>query len=137
MIEHAGATAFDYELHDGTDVTRIQWYFLDRSQLPVAVQLWELPPGGTEGMHAHPADEPLEELYVVVEGSAEMRVDQETYQLGAGDAVLAPVGSQHDLRNTGRTALRVVVVWGKPASVDWSGYRSARVSRRALNERDS
>ncbi len=60
-------------------MTRVQWYFLDRSQLPVAVQLWELPPGGTGGMHGHPADVPLEELYVVVEGSAEMRVDQETY----------------------------------------------------------
>lgn len=131
MIERSGATAFDYQLHGGDGLTRIQWYFLDRSRLPVAVQLWELPPGGTEGGHAHPAEEPLEELYVVVEGRAAMRLEGETYELGPGDALLAPVGSEHDLRNIGDTSLKLLIVWGKPSSVDWSGYGTAVAARAA------
>lgn len=131
MIERSGETAFDYRLHGGDGLTRIQWYFLDRSQLPVAVQMWELPPGGTEGMHAHPAEEPLEELYVVLEGKAAMRLDDEVCDLGPGDAVLAPVGSDHDLRNTGDAPLKLLIVWGKPGPVDWSAYGTARAARNA------
>ncbi|MDA3625470.1 cupin domain-containing protein [Saccharopolyspora sp. WRP15-2] len=138
MLERAGSAAFDYDMHGGTALTRVQWYFLDRARLPVAVQLWELPPGGAEGMHAHREDEPLEELYLVVEGTATMRVDEQTHVLGPGDAVLAPVGSDHDLHNTGGTVLKVVVVWGRPAEADWSNFGTARASRqaRARSDRD-
>lgn len=131
MREPAGTAAFDYELHGGTDLTRIQWHFFGRSQLPVAVQTWELPPGGTEGMHAHPPEEPLEELYLVVDGSAVMRVDGQTFEMGPGDSVLAPVGSEHDLRNSGASTLKVVVVWGRPAPVDWSRYGTAKAAQEA------
>lgn len=129
MLERSGEGAFDYDLHGGTGLTQMQWYFLERSQLPVAVQMWELPPGGSEGMHTHSDDKPLEELYLVIEGSASMRVDGDTTDLGPGDAVLAPVGSDHDLRNTGDGTLKVVVVWGKPAPADWSGFGSAKAAR--------
>ncbi|HET8600893.1 MAG TPA: cupin domain-containing protein [Segeticoccus sp.] len=133
MLERAGETAFDHDMHHGALPMRVQWYFLDRSRLPVAVQLWELPPGGSEGMHAHPDDEPLEELYLVIEGSARMRVDEEEHDLGPGDAVLAPVGAEHDLRNTGSRPLKVLVVWGRPSAepVDWSPFGTARGSRAA------
>lgn len=47
-----------------------------------------------------------------------MHVDDERHELGPGDAVLAPVGSQHDLRNTGTGTLTVVVVWGRPGTAD-------------------
>lgn len=131
MIERAGETAFDYRLHGGEGDSRFQWYFLDRSRLPVAVQQWELSPGASEGMHAHPAERPLEELYLVVDGKARMRVDGETHDLGPGDAVLAPVGSDHDLSNTGDTVLRVVVVFGEPAPADWSAYGMTEAARAA------
>lgn len=133
MLERAGETAFDHDMHEGALPMRVQWYLLDRSRLPVAVQLWELPPGGSEGLHSHEEDEPLEELYLVVEGSARMRVDDEQHDLGPGDAVLAPVGSRHDLRNTGADTLKVVVVWGRPATEppDWSPFRTAHASRAA------
>lgn len=131
MIERSGDTAFDYQLHGGSGLTKIQWYFLDQSQLPVAVQMWELPPGGTEGMHAHPADQPIEELYVVTDGSAVMHVGGETYELGPGDALRAPVGSDHDVRNTGDGPLKLLIVWGEPSPVDWSGFGSAQAARAA------
>ncbi len=135
MLEREGSTAFEYDMHGGSELTTVQWYFLDRSRLPVAVQMWELPPGGAEGMHSHNDDQPLEELYLVVDGRATMRVDAQTHELGPGDAVLAPVNSEHDLRNTGDTTLRVVVVWGRPAEVDWSGFGTARASRDARERR--
>lgn len=144
MLERSGSTAFGYDMHGGADRTRVQWYFLDRTRLPVAVHLWELPPGGAEGMHSHDESDPLEELYLVVDGSGIMRVDDQTYDLRAGDAVLAPVGSEHDLHNTGTDTLRVVVVWGRPAiddeadadraAADWSNFGTARASRRARAE---
>ncbi len=138
MLERHGSAAFDYDLHGGTALTRIQWYFLDRSRLPVAVQLWELPPGGSEGMHSHPHDEPLEELYLVVEGCASMDVDGATHELHPGDAVLAPVESHHDLRNTGTTPLKVVVVWGRPSEpVDPSQYGTGRAARAARDTAES
>lgn len=131
MLERSGSTAFDFDLHGGADLTRIQWYFFERSRLPVAVHLWEIPPGGGEGMHAHPEQDPLEELYLVVEGTARMHVDDRTFDLGPGDAVLAPVDSEHDLHNTGDTTLKVVVLWGKPAPADWSAYGTAKAARQA------
>ncbi|MGH3438959.1 MAG: cupin domain-containing protein [Sciscionella sp.] len=130
MLERAGSTAFAYDLHGGGELTTVQWYFLDQTRLPVAVHMWELPPGGAEGMHSHDENEQLEELYLVVEGSGEMRVDGKTHPLGPGDAVLAPIGSDHDLRNTGTATLKVVVIWGRPAPADWSGFGTACASRR-------
>lgn len=123
MFEQAGSKAFEYTLHEGAKPATVQWYFADEATLPVAVNLWELPPGGTEGMHSHDNRNPIEELYLVVQGEAMMRVDDDEYELGPGDAVLAPVGSNHDLRNTGSTPLKVLVIWGRPDTTDWSAYR--------------
>ncbi len=132
MIERAGQHSFEHALHGGVGSMRMQWHFLDESRLPVAVQTWELPPGASEGMHAHdPGEQPLDELYLVVAGTGRMRVDAETYDLASGDSVLAVAGANHDLVNTGDDLLRVLVVWGRPANADWSGFGSARAARRA------
>ncbi|MGH8866562.1 MAG: cupin domain-containing protein [Actinomycetes bacterium] len=137
MFERAGESAFDYRLHGGAEPTRIQWYFHERTQLPVAVQSWTLPPGGGEGAHAHGPDQPLEELYVVLEGSAAMRVDGVEHTLGPGDAVLATVGSDHDLRNTGSVPLTVMVIWGRPGEADWSAYGTAAAASAARTTQGS
>ena len=136
MIEHAGEHAFDYPLHGGNGSIRMQWHFLDTSRLPVAVQTWELPPGASEGMHAHDADrQPLDELYLVLAGSGRMHVDDETYDIASGDGVLALAGTRHDLANTGPAPLRVLVVWGEPETTDWSGFGSAQAARHAREPR--
>src|SRR5699024_8934009 len=101
------------------------------SRMPVAVQRWELAPGASEGMHAHGSDLPLEELYLVMQGTATMRVDDQTYHLGPGDAVLAPVGAEHDLHNSGEETLRLVVIFGAPGTADWSWSPMATAARAA------
>ena len=131
MLERSGDHDFDYALHEGSPV-RVQWHFHGQSELPVAVQTWELPPGGFEGMHAHSENDlALEEIYIVLEGAGRMRVDAETFDLAAGDSVLARVGTNHDLRNTGNGPLKMLVIWGKPGEADYSNFGSARLARAA------
>lgn len=136
MLERDGQHAFDYQLHGGTAPMRMQWHFLDESQLPIAVQTWQLPPGGTEGRHVHTEeDQPLDEMYLIVDGTARMTVDDVPHDLGPGDTVLAPTGTEHDLVNTGDATLRVIVIWGPPAAtLDWSRFGSGRAARTARAE---
>lgn len=130
-MERAGEHAFAYTLHGGSEPVTMQWHFFGASRLPVAVQTWELPPGGSEGMHAHEETEPLDELYLVLAGRARMRVDEAVYDLAEGDGVLAVAGARHDLVNTGSAPLRVLVVWGRPGQADWSAFGSARAAATA------
>ena len=133
MLEPAGRAQFAITLHDGERPSDLQWYFREESTLPVAIQRWELPPGGSEGMHAHPPGaEALEEIYVLLDGAAVMTVDGVRHDLGPGDAVLARAGTQHDLRNPGPEPASVLVVWGQPGTgMDWTRYRTGRASRDA------
>lgn len=131
LIERAGEGAFDYVLHDGKGPSRFQWFFLDQTELPVAVQMWELAPGASEGMHSHSAPSPLEDVYIVAEGTGTMEVGDNSYSLNPGDAVLAPVGVDHNLHNTGHSTLKLVVVFGAPGTANWSQYDMTRVARLA------
>ena len=134
MLERAGTRAFRYNLHEGSPL-QMQWLFYGQSELPVAVQTWELPPGGFEGMHSHAEPgRPLEEIYVVTEGTGQMTVEDETYSVAVGDAVLAKVGTRHDLRNTGKGPLKVLVIWGEPKPVDYSDFGSAKMARVARTD---
>lgn len=130
-IERRDEYAFNYLLHDGAAPTKVQFHFLEELNLPVAIQTWELPVGGSEGMHSHEGGQALEEFYLVIEGSARMHMGDETLDLEAGDTALAPAGVDHDLLNTGSGNLRVLTVWGTPGTADFSAFGSARASREA------
>ncbi len=54
--------------------------------------------------------DPMEEIYFILEGSGEMRVDNETRQVGPGDAIWLPTGLEHALTNTGDTILTWLAV---------------------------
>ena len=66
-----------------------------------------------------------------MEGTARMTVDGQIHQLAAGDAVLAPVGSEHDVANTGSGPLRLLVVWGEPGAADYTAFGSHRAATAA------
>jgi quercetin dioxygenase-like cupin family protein len=56
--------------------------------------------------------DPMEEIYIVQSGRGRMQVDDETHEVGPGDAVHIPIGSYHELINTGKEELTILVVAG-------------------------
>lgn len=58
--------------------------------------------GGYAGAHDHP----LEETYLILEGSVEARFDGEVFVLGPGDVAWAGVGCVHEFRNVGDGIVR-------------------------------
>ena len=132
MFEKRDAHRIEHKLHGGSEML-MQVHFVNDMQLPVTMQTWELPPGGCEGMHSHaPGELALEEFYLVLQGVAHMQVGTERHELHAGDSVLARVGVSHDIRNPGPETLRVLVVWGPPGNLDFSGYGSVAAAKAQL-----
>ena len=54
--------------------------------------------------------DPMEEIYFVLSGAGEMRVDEGARQVGPGDATWVPTGSPHALLNNGQEDLVILVV---------------------------
>ncbi len=83
MIERDGDYAYDLTLHGGEGTTTIKHYFVEESVLPRVGADVDLQPGASEGMHTHHSP-PLDELYLVVEGTATLTLDGQVHELGPG-----------------------------------------------------
>ena len=59
-----------------------------------------------------------EELYVVLDGVAQLEVDQQTFRLAERDALSVPEGLAHKLTNIGVGPLTVLVAAAPPAAAD-------------------
>ena len=55
--------------------------------------------------HYHPR---AEEIYFIVSGSGQMRIDNEAQDVGRGDAIAIPPGAVHQIVNTGNSDLRLL-----------------------------
>jgi mannose-6-phosphate isomerase-like protein (cupin superfamily) len=64
-----------------------------------------LPVGGSTQEHFHPR---AEEIYYITHGTGEIRIEGETREVRAGDAIAIPPGQKHKLWNTGRETLRLL-----------------------------
>ena len=62
-----------------------------------------LPVGAATTPHHHPR---TEEIYYILEGTADMTVDNETQPVRPGDAIAIPPGARHTIRNTGQETLK-------------------------------
>jgi mannose-6-phosphate isomerase-like protein (cupin superfamily) len=102
-------------IHDGVGTIVRRMFFREQSQLPVRFDIWELPPGASEGSHTHGAERALEEIYYVLQGTGTMTIEGEAVALTPGDAVLVPPGVDHGLVNDGSEPLRLVLLFGAPA----------------------
>ena len=58
--------------------------------------------GSSTTPHYHPR---TEEIYYILSGRALMRVDQETTEVGPGDAIAIPPGRAHQITNIGSEVL--------------------------------
>ncbi|MCC6389962.1 MAG: cupin domain-containing protein [Bryobacterales bacterium] len=68
-------------------------------------------PGQEHKAHTHAGQD---KLYVVLDGSGEVTVGEETAVVSAGDVILAPAGVPHSMRNPGPRRLTVLIVFAPP-----------------------
>jgi len=64
-----------------------------------------LPAGASTQEHFHPR---AEEIYYLTHGTGRMRIEGETREVKAGDAIAIPPGQKHKLWNTGDETLRLL-----------------------------
>jgi uncharacterized cupin superfamily protein len=81
---------------------------------PFDVELTRIPPGATNWpFHSHAAQW---ELFIVLEGQGEVRLDSGTVAITAGDTFVHPPGEAHNITNTGGTDLALYIVADNPAA---------------------
>jgi mannose-6-phosphate isomerase-like protein (cupin superfamily) len=66
-----------------------------------------LPTGKTFRPHYH---EDMQEVFIIIQGNAKIRVDKEEATLGRGDTVMVPVGSVHTMKNVGTEDVEYIVI---------------------------
>ena len=64
-----------------------------------------LPVGGATQEHFHPR---AEEIYYITHGTGKIRIENETREVRAGDAIAIPPGLKHKIWNTGLETLRLL-----------------------------
>jgi mannose-6-phosphate isomerase-like protein (cupin superfamily) len=75
------------------------------------VVVMTLQPGEDIGAEVHPDND---QVLVFTEGTARAEVGGEQQDLGAGDLVVVPAGTQHNFTNTGSGVLRLITIYGPP-----------------------
>ncbi|MBA2359905.1 MAG: cupin domain-containing protein [Actinobacteria bacterium] len=83
------------------------WSLASDERAEMAVIVEEIGVGDAIPLHVHSIDEVL--LYQ--SGKAEVRVDDETHHVRAGDIVVVPAGTSHGTRNMGSEVVRLHAVF--------------------------
>ena len=65
-----------------------------------------LEPGQEQKVHAHKDED---KLYLVLDGRGTFIVDEEAQELGEGQVIFAPAGSNHGVKNTSQAGLKLLV----------------------------
>ena len=103
IVKHlAGLAEFSSQKMAKTTVARGETMF-------VGLNCFE--PGQEHAAHAHAGQD---KLYVVLEGEAEIQVDNDTQLVSAGGGAFAPSGVLHSVRNGGSKRLVVLAVLAPP-----------------------
>ena len=95
---HGGTGAVDlYEIWGNSDF-RSNVDFIDRLVVP---------PGSTVGFHKHGKNE---EMYIVLEGTGLMKIENEEIAVVKGDMILNPMSGRHGLVNNSSEDIDLLVV---------------------------
>lgn len=91
---------------------------------PLSITIVEAAPGSQQPLHAHPEST---QVYLVIEGSGRMIVDEEEADVTRGSMVCIPPGARHAIHNTGNRALTYVSATTPPfpAHVDGPSWQPA------------
>ena len=74
---------------------------------PQMINWARLPVGSSFRLHYH---EDMEESFIIVSGTVEMRVDGKPHQLNAGDMLVVSPGERHDMENTSDSDVEYIVI---------------------------
>jgi mannose-6-phosphate isomerase-like protein (cupin superfamily) len=105
-LEHPEVKSTRYRAHGGG----VAHMILDTRHLQTLMFLAHasVAPGNKLSGHV----DPMEEIYFIQSGRGRMQVDEETSEVMPGDAIHIPIGSYHELTNSGEEELTILVVAG-------------------------
>ncbi len=98
------------------DFRRVLWTG-EHTQLVIMT----IPPGGEIGEEVH---EGIDQILTFVSGTAEARVAGEAKPVEAGDLVVVPAGTKHNIVNTGPNPRVLFTVYGPPDHADGVVHRT-------------
>lgn len=77
--------------------------------------LMALKPGEEIGAKVHSTHD---QFFRIEKGHGEIRLDGARTSIGAGDAIIVPAGTRHNLINTGKRRLRLYTLYAPPEHAD-------------------
>jgi mannose-6-phosphate isomerase-like protein (cupin superfamily) len=78
----------------------------------LSIQISEIPAGSKQPIHRHAP----EQCYYIIRGSGLMIIDDETQEVGQGDAIYIPPNVAHGIKNTGDGVLEYLTANSPPFS---------------------
>ncbi len=91
--------------HDGGGTTTAYPFFENIKNFKMAFRKRVLRPGSSIGYHLQETDE----VYYILNGTGEMKMNGDSFAVKAGDAVLTRPGSSHGLKPMGNEDLTVII----------------------------
>jgi len=95
--------------HDGGGSTTAYNYFSNANENRLVFRKRALHTGSSIGYHLQEANE----IYYIVSGVGEMKMNGKVFPVSAGDAILTLPGSSHSLTPTGKDDLVVIINYEK------------------------
>ena len=105
-LEHPEVKATRYQAHGGG----VAHMILDTRHLQTLMFLAHASVAPRQKLIGH--RDPMEEIYIIQKGCARMQVGHEVCEVMPGDAIHIPTGQFHELTNTGKEELTILVVAG-------------------------
>lgn len=106
-------------IHEGKGTGRARLFRFAGTPAPAHFMIYDLPPGASEGVHAHFLDNrnqegSFDEYYYIISGHGQMEIDGEVVAVSQGDHVHTPLEVAHGVENTHPTEnLRVFLTFIK------------------------
>ena len=95
--------------HNGNGMTTVYGFFSNDSSSNLVFRKRVLHPGSEIGYHL----QEKEEIYYIVSGEGELKVNDVTYNVKTGDAILTHPGNYHGLKQKGKDDLVVIIDYTK------------------------
>jgi mannose-6-phosphate isomerase-like protein (cupin superfamily) len=105
-LEHSEVKVTRYRAHGGG----IAHIILDTRHLQTLMFLAHASVAPGKKLIGHV--DPMEEIYIIQCGRGQMQVGDEVCEVESGDAIHIPIGAFHELINTGKEDLTILVVAG-------------------------